>query len=378
MWLLEEGMAFLNHGAFGATPRSVLAEQARIRAAMERQPLRFFVDEAPGATRAAAASIARYVGAHANDVALCENTTSGVNAVLQSFPFEPGDRVLSSNHLYPAVAKTLEYVCRRQGATLDLAQVPCPVGSPSDVVRAFEEAITSRTRLLVVDHVTSMTALIFPVEELVALARSRGIPILIDGAHAPGMLPLDLPALGATWYVGNCHKWLCAPKGAALLWAHPDDPLARGIHPPVISHSFGEPFPSEFDWVGTRDISSWLAIPAALAFRAWLGDSAVRDWNHRLAMHGGAAVASSTGAVPTGPESMIGSMVSLQVPGFLGANPALGDRLRSALWAGERIEVACPVLDGRLYVRVSGQVYNEESATERLAAALPRYLAALE
>ncbi len=371
-------MTFLNHGAFGATPRAVLAEQARIRLTMERQPLRFFVDEAPLATRAAAAAIAEYVGACPDDVALCENTTAGVNAVLQSFPFEPGDRVLSSNHLYPAVEKTLAYVCQRQGASLDLAQVPCPVESPAAVVQAFEEAITPRTRLLVVDHVTSMTALVFPVRELIALARSRGILVLVDGAHAPGMLPLDLPALGATWYVGNCHKWLCAPKGSALLWANPDNHLARQVHPPVISHAFGQPFPSEFDWVGTRDLSSWLAIPAALGFRASLGDSAVREWNHRLAMHARAAVISSTGSAPAGPESMTGSMVALQVTGVTGATEALGARLRTSIWQGERIEVACPVLNGQLYIRVSGQVYNDESEAERLSTILPRYLAPLQ
>jgi isopenicillin-N epimerase len=245
-------------------------------------------------------------------------------------------------------------------------------------VQAFEEAITPRTRLLVVDHVTSMTALVFPVRELIALARSRGILVLVDGAHAPGMLPLDLPALGATWYVGNCHKWLCAPKGSALLWANPDNHLARQVHPPVISHAFGQPFPSEFDWVGTRDLSSWLAIPAALGFRASLGDSAVREWNHRLAMHARAAVISSTGSAPAGPESMTGSMVALQVTGVTGATEALGARLRTSIWQGERIEVACPVLNGQLYIRVSGQVYNDESEAERLSTILPRYLAPLQ
>ena len=343
---------------------------------MERQPLRFFVDEAPSRIRTAAGAIASYVGAEADNVALVENTTAGMNAVLQSFHLAAGDRVLACDHLYPAVRKTLARVCEASGAELDLAAVPCPVTDPGQVVQAFDAAITPRTRLVIADHVTSMTALVFPAEDLVALARARGLPILIDGAHAPGMLPLDLPALDATWYVGNCHKWLCAPKGTALLWANPNDPIARAIAPTVVSHPFGRPFPGPFDWTGTRDLSAWLTLPETLAFRRWLGDRAVRDWNHDLATRGARLVAEAIGGAVAGPDSMLGSMAAVLVPGVERATEADGERLRAAIWQGERIEVACPVWEGRLLIRLSGQVYNDPSAAEALAAVLPGYLEA--
>ncbi|MCO4769766.1 MAG: aminotransferase class V-fold PLP-dependent enzyme [Deltaproteobacteria bacterium] len=369
-------MTFLNHGAFGATPRIVLAAQEALRVHMERQPLRFFVDEAPQAIRAAAAAVASYVGARPEDTALCENTTSGVNAVLRSFPFEPGDRVLSSNHLYPAVEKTLEYVCAGR-ATVDLADVPFPVRSPDQIVDAFAAAITPRTRLLVVDHVTSMTALVFPVRALVELATSHGLPILVDGAHAPGMLPLDLSTLGATWYVGNCHKWLCAPKGVALLWANPAHELGHALHAPVTSHLYSQPYPAEFDWVGTRDLSGWLSLPATLAFRRWLGDEAVRAWNHDLAVRGAATVADAIGGRVLAPEAMLGSMAAVLVPTRVTVEQSDADAVRKRLWERHRVEVALPVLAGRLLVRVSGQVYNDPDAADRLARCLPDALAAL-
>jgi len=368
-------MTFLNHGAFGATPRRVLAAQRELQTHMERQPLRFFVDEAPGLIRAAAASIADFVGADADDVALVENTTAGVSAVLQSFPLQPGDRVLASTHLYPAVDQTLRFMCAQRGAHLDLADVPCPVGSPDEIVHAFAAAITPQTKLLVVDHVTSLTALIFPVERLVALARQHGLPILVDGAHAPGMLPLDLPRLEPTWYVGNCHKWLCAPKGAALLWANPRHPLGHALHSPVVSHLHEQPFPAGFDWIGTRDVSAWLSLPAALEFRAWLGDAAVRAWNQDFAKHGAHTVADAVGGTVTGPDSMIGAIGGVVIPGFEDIGQDVGDALRLALWREERIEVPFPVFAGALCVRISGQVYNDRTAAEQLARVLPKHLA---
>ena len=370
-------MTFLNHGAFGATPRRVLAAQDRIRLAVERQPLRFMMEDLPGALRAAASDLAAFVGANGDDLAFVENTTAGVNAILRSFPLTPGDEVVTADHVYPAVGKTLGFVCARAGASLRLARVGLPVLNPDQVVQAYAAAITPATRLLVVDHVTSGSGLVFPVAAVVALGRRHGLPVLVDGAHGLGMLPLDLTVLGATWYVANCHKWLCAPKGSAMLWANPADPRSRsGLHAPVISHGFDQPFPAEFDWIGTRDVSAWLSVPEAVALRGALGDAAVRDHNDQLAAAGAAVVRAAIGGQLAGPTSMLGSMASVLVPGVTTATQALGDRLRGLLWQ-ERIEVGVPALLGRLLVRVSGQIYNTPDEYERLAAALPRALEAL-
>ena len=371
-------MAFLNHGSFGATPRRVLAAQDRWRLAMERQPMRFMMDELGADLRSAAAELAAFVGARGEDVAFVENTTAGINAILRSRTLRPGDEVVTSDHVYPAVLKTMKYVCARSGADVKLAPVGLPVEGPEQVVDAFARAITPATKLLVVDHVASGSSLVFPVNELVALGARHGVPVLVDGAHGLGMLPLDLPALGATWYVANCHKWLCAPKGAAILWVSPDDPRSRdGLHAPVISHGFEEPFPAEFDWVGTRDHSAWLSVPEALALRRELGDEPLRAHNDRLARDGARLVAEATGGFIAGPESMAASMVSVVLPGFQGATQAHGDRLRSLLWREDRIEIGAPALRERLIVRVSGQLYNEPAEYARLAAVLPARLAAL-
>ena len=377
LWLLEEGMTFLNHGAFGATPRAVLAAQDRIRLAVERQPLRFMY-AVPDALRAAATEVAAFVGAAGEDLAFVENTTAGVNAILRSLTLDTGDEILTADHAYGAVTKSIEFVCTRAGAHLRLAQVPLPVRSPDQVVEAFAAAITPSTRLIVVDHVTSGSALIFPVRQIVELADRAGIPVLVDGAHALGMLPLDLPALGATWYVANGHKWLCGPKGAAILWANPDDPRSRAqLHGTAISHNYLQPFPAEFDWIGTRDLSAWLSMPAALAFRRDLGDQAVRAHNDALAREGGALLAEALGSELTGPASMLGSIAAAEVPGLRGVTQADADVLRGLLWNEDRIEVGAPALLGRMTLRVSAQVYNAQDEYERLAAVLPRRVAQL-
>ncbi len=378
LWLLEEGMAFLNHGSFGATPRRVLAAQDRYRLAMERQPMRFMEEELPTALRATAADLASFVGARGDDLAFVENTSAGVNAVLRSLRLGPGDEVVTGDHVYPAVLKTLDFVCRRSEAHIRLAPIGLPVSGPEQIVDAYASVISPATRLLVIDHVASGSGLVQPVRELVALAEQHGIPVLVDGAHGLGMLPLDLPELGATWYVANCHKWLCAPKGSAMLWANPDDARSLvDLHPPVISHGFDEPFPAEFDWIGTRDFSAWLAVSEALAMRREFGDGAVRAHNDRLARDGGRAVADAIQGALAGPTSMMASMCSVVVPGIEGATQALGDQVRALVWTEHRIEVAVPAILGRLTVRVSGQLYNEPEEYERLAAVLPGCLARL-
>jgi len=370
-------MTYLNHGAFGATPRPLLKVQTAIRDRCERQPLRFYVDETPPLIRLAAEAVGQLLGARGEDIALVENTTVGVNGILRSVPLQAGDRVVTSDHVYPAVLNTLRRVCAARGAELDLAGLPIPLSGPDEVVAAFEDALTPATRLVVVDHIASASGLVFPVERIVALAHARGIPVLVDGAHAPGMLPLSLPAIGADWYVGNCHKWLCAPKGAAILWANPDRPDTKRIGHPVTSNLDGHGFPTEFDWTGTRDLSAWLTLPATVAFHRWLGPEAVQAWNHDVAVRCAEAVAAATGGELIAPTSMMGSLAATRLPGFAGVDQSVGDRLRKRLWEHERIEVFCPALHGHLLVRVSGQVYVEPGAAERLAEALPRHIDAV-
>src|SRR5438552_4100747 len=218
LWPLERGVIFLNHGSFGACPTEVLRHQAALRAEMEREPVRFLSRELDDRLDAARAALAAFLGAEADDLAFVTNATSGVNAVLRSREFADGDELLTTDHAYNACKNALEYVARRTRARVVIAPIPFPVASSDEVVAAIMGRVTPRTRLALIDHVTSPTALVLPVERLIAELARRGIDGLVDGAPAPGMLPLDLPPLRATYYTGNCHKWLCAPKGSAFLW----------------------------------------------------------------------------------------------------------------------------------------------------------------
>ena len=369
-WLLEEGSAHLNHGSFGATPRAVLGSQQRWRLAMERQPMRFFLEELPGALRAAAGQLAEHLGARSDDLAFVDNASTAVNAVLRSLSLSPGDELLTTQHVYDAVGMTLDYVAERTGAKVRRLTLPFPVLDPSDLLQRLDEEIGPRTRLVLVDHITSATALVLPIREAVALCRDRGVPVFVDGAHAPGMVPLDLEGLGADWYTGNAHKWLCAAKGCAFLWVRADAPDRESLRPAVISLSYGQGMPTEFDWTGTRDPSAWLAIDAALAFRRRLGDAPIRAWNDGLCAQAADLLADAWGVELPAPRSMRASMATIPSPVDL---PADADGVRTlSRWLRQthRLEPMPLPFGGRLWIRISAQVYNSLDQYQRLADAM--------
>ena len=370
---IDPDIAFLNNGSFGACPLPVLAAQDAIRREIERQPVAFFADEAPGRVRAAAARLASFLCAAAEDVVFVENATAGMNAVLRSLRFEPGDEILTTDHVYGAVRQVLTHLERTARVVVIEAPVPWPVTGEDELVAAVEARITERTRLLVIDHIASRSALILPVARLAAVARARGVNVLVDGAHAPGQVLLDVPALGADWVVGNCHKWLFAPRGAGFLWARRG--AQDALHPPVISHGYGQGFAAEFDWIGTRDLSAWLAVPAALDFLQGLGAERVRDRNHALALAMAETLAAAWGTGLGAPRDMYGAMATIRVPGRPSA--AAGGELRGRLWREHRVEVPLMAVGEALHVRISAQVFNVPQDYRRLAATLPVLAATL-
>lgn len=368
-FLLEPDMVFLNHGSFGATPIPVLQAERAWREQMERQPLRFFLRELPPALREAATRLAGFVGADPGRLAFVENASSGVNAVLRSLDLRPGDRVVFLSHVYGAVYNTLRYVAARTGAHLVEVRLPAPVWGPDEVLERLHDALRGPARLVVLDHITSTTGLLLPIEELVQLCRDRDVPVLVDGAHALGAVPLDLEALGADWYVSNAHKWLLAPKTCALL--HVAEAHAGTLHPTTISHGYGGGVAAEFDFIGTRDYSPWLAVTAALDFIEALGVDAMRSHNRQLALDARALLRDRVGFTPAGPESMVSTMASLRLPERFGPPTAEGARnLHDHLWDTHRIEVMVQPLAGALWMRVSGQIYNEIADLDRLVDAL--------
>jgi len=363
LWKLHPDATYLNHGSFGATPREVLQAQQDFRDQMEAQPVDFFIRRLPGLIREAADQLAVFVGA--DEVLLVDNATTGVNAVVRSLPLARGDRIVALSHVYPAVQNVLHYACERSGAVLRLV----PIGLPADADRLLEQLDAALpARLAVLDHITSASGLVLPIERMVALCRERNTPVLVDGAHAPGMIPLDLGRQGATWYTGNCHKWLCAPKGSAFLWASEEG--REQLHPVVISHGYGN-LRDEFEFLGTRDYTPWLSLPAALAFRHKLGDEAIRRHNHRLALQARALLLEHLDTEATGPESMVGSMACVRLPERFG-EPVLSQAiaLNERLWAEHRVELPFLAFDGALWLRISAQVYNEPDDYRRLVGLL--------
>jgi isopenicillin-N epimerase len=367
-WLLDPEVAFLNHGSFGATPRAVLAEQDRWRKLMERRPTYFMERELPPALRAAAARLAAFVRARAEDLVFVENATAGCNTLLRSLAFAPDDEILVTDHGYPAVRKAAAYVAARAGARVVEAAVPFPIADAAQVVAAAAARLGPRTRLAIFDHITSPTAIIFPIRELITLCHAAGVPVLIDGAHAPGMLSLDVPSLGADWYTGNCHKWLMAPKGSAFLWVAPD--RQAETRPLVISHGFGQGFTAEFDWVGTRDPSAWLSVPAAIDFHERLGGARLRERNAALVCEQATMLARAWATERGAPGALTGSMAAVRLPL---REPATAERaleLRRKLFDDHRIEVPVTAFAGALWARISAHVYNRPEDYDRLAVAI--------
>ena len=384
-WTLDPAITYLNHGSFGACPRSVLEAQQALRDQLEREPARFFNREAPVLLGAARKELAELLNAPAAGLAFVRNVTVAINSVLRSVPFGAGSELLVTDHEYNATRNIVEYVAAERGCRVVVAEVPFPIAGPEAVIEAVLARVGPRTRLAVIDHVTSPTALVFPIAELVRELESRGVDVLVDGAHAPGMVDVDIAALSPAYYAANCHKWLCAPKGVGFLWVRED--RRQSVRPAVISPGANAPVPPEhryaieFFWTGTDDPTPALALPAALRFLDELvpgGFPALRERNRELALAGRRLVADALGVPLPCPDAMIGAMASLPVPALAGlpapqAVSALSlDPLHDALFRDHAIEVPvlnCPAHPGRL-VRISAQAYNEIGDYERLAAAL--------
>ena len=380
-WTLDPEVVFLNHGSFGACPRPVLEAQSELRARMERQPLQFLSRDLEGLLDEARGQLAELVGAEADDLAFVPNATAGVNTVLRSLPFEPGDELLTTDHAYNACKNALK-LHEPRGVKAVIAQVPWPIRGPQEVIDAVMAAVTPRTRLALLDHVTSPTGLVFPVRELVRLLAERGVDTLVDGAHAPGMLPLDLRDLGAAYYTGNCHKWLCTPKGSALLHVRRDKQAQ--VRPLDISHGANATrtdrsrFRLEFDWRGTDDPTPYLTIPAALRFFSGLlpgGFPELMERNHDLAVRGRRILCEALRIDPPAPEEMLGSLASVplpdaQTPVKVGRN--YWHPLQKAVYEKHRVEAPVMIFPAppRQLIRIACQLYNDESQVQRLAAAL--------
>jgi isopenicillin-N epimerase len=371
-FLLRPGITFLNHGSFGACPRPVFETYQRWQRTLEEQPVEFLGRRLDGLLAEARAPLGAFLGAAPDNFVFVPNTTYGINVIAHSFPLEPGDEVLGTDHEYGAVERTWTFVCEAKGARYRSQPIPLPGASAAEVIEQLWQGVTPRTRALVISHITSPTALIFPVAEICRRAAAEGIVTIIDGAHAPGQIPLNLDELGADFYTGNLHKWLCAPKGSAFLYARPDrQPM---LQPLVVSWGWRaiapgpSPFQDYFGWTGTSDPAAYLSVPAALDFQQRHDWPTVRAACHELAASASQRIGALTGLASISPETpdWYSQMRAIPIP----RTDIPGSEQQRRLWDHYQIEI--PVVDwqDQRFVRISIQAYNTPADVDRLIAAL--------
>lgn len=374
LFLLDPTVIFLNHGSFGATPRPVFEQYQTWQRELERQPVEFLGRRFDSLMREARAALAAYVHVGVDDLVYVPNATTGLNIVARSLPLTAGDEILSTDHEYGALDRTWRFIARKTGAVYKRQSIPVPVTTADDFIERFWSGVTPRTRVIFLSHITSPTALIFPVQEICRRARNAGILSIIDGAHAIGQIPLDLREIDADFYSSNLHKWLCCPKGSAFLYARPDKQSL--IEPLIVSWGYESEKPSasrfidEQEWNGTRDIAAFLTTPAAIRFfeeNCW---DEVRAKCHALAQYAREQITTRTGLRPLSPDSSewYMQMVTLPLP------PCDAVQLKARLYDEFRIEVPIVTWQNQQFIRVSLQAYNAADDVEKLVIALERLL----
>jgi len=372
-FLLDPDLVFLNHGSFGAVPRVVQNAYEALQRAMERNPVEWLGRRAPQLLAAARADVARYVGAAADDIVFFPNPTTAVNMVAHALHLQPGDEVVSTDHDYGAMMRTWTRLCREADATYIRVPIPLPLTTAEDYIERVWSAVTPRTRALFLDRLTSATALIFPVDELCRRARAAGIVSIVDGAHVPGHIALDVQAVGCDIFTGAIHKWISAPKGCSFLFARKD---TQGWLDPLVTswgweseYPTGSRFIDYHEWQGTRDLSPFLAASPAIDFCNSHDWSAVQAEGHRLALLARTRINELTGLESIAPDDCIGQMASIRLPSHV--DPVA---LKAQLFDEFRVEAPLPVLNGEPFIRLSFAAYNTEADAVAVVAALATVL----
>ncbi len=382
-FLLDKSLVFLNHGSFGATPRQVLIAQERVRQRMEAEPIRFFVEELEVGLDDSRAEMSKFVGCDPEGFAFVFNATAGVNAVLRNLDFSPGDEVITSTHEYNACNNVLRWAVEKHGVVMVNADVPFPIEDEDQALAAILAKVTSRTKLAMVSHITSPTGLIMPVERIVRELERRGVDTLVDGAHAPGFLPLDISRINPAYYTGNFHKWVCAPKGCAFLYVRED--WRKGIRPVIISHGANSlrtdrsRYRLEFDYVGSMDASPWIVAGECVRVMEKIfpgGWPGIMKHNRDLALAARKLLCERFDSPLAAPESMIGSMATIRIPDRSPSENGIPTRYHDPIqnrlirdWGVQAPINNFPAPPARS-VRISAQIYNTFAQYEYLAEAI--------
>ena len=371
-FFLDPDITFLNHGSFGACAKPVYEDLLNWQLQMEREPVKFFEDTIFDALKKSRQVLGNYINCPADDLVYFPNPTTAINAAARSLKLEPGDEVLSTNHIYGALDRTWKYICNKNEAEFVKADIPFPIQSKDEFLNSFFAAVTSKTRVIFLSHITSMTAMIFPVEEVVEFARENNILSIIDGAHVPGHIPLNINTLNPDIYTGACHKWMCSPKGTSFLYVKKE--LQENIHPLVVSWGWESENPSDsqfldwHEWQGTRDMSAFLTIPEAVKF---MDDN---DWPNvsrkcrKMVIQTRNQLLNYLNISPPCPDDWLGQMASIPMP----FNDAF--EIKNALLNKYHIQVPIFTWEGKVYLRYSIQAYNSESDLEKLLSAIKELL----
>lgn len=384
-WMLDPDVLFLNHGSFGACPAAIQDRRFRLLEELESNPVDFFLRKYPELLFEQWRRIEEFCHAEPGSMVFVENATEGVNTILRSLHFEPGDQLLTTTQEYFSSRNALYSTALRSGAELVEAVVPFPVSDDDSVVNSVIDRVTERTKLVLLDHISSPTGMIFPIECIVSELTKRGIDTLIDGAHGPGMVPLNLAELGAAYYTGNCHKWLCTPKSVALLYVRPD--RQRLIHPLATSrlpedfHTDFSDYQVEFFWGGTTDPTPMLCVSASLDFMGGLlkgGWESLMNDNRQKVLRAGKMICSVLGVEPPCPDGMLGSMFPIPLPWLqppTPPSPDWADPFQNWLWTEHRIEVLVTFIlnEPRRILRISAQLYNGDDEYRYLAEVMAKY-----
>ncbi|NUQ86147.1 MAG: aminotransferase class V-fold PLP-dependent enzyme [Anaerolineales bacterium] len=374
-FLLDPSITFLNHGSFGATPRPVFEEYQRWQRELERQPVEFLGRRFAGLMAKSRAALGAYLGAPADDLVYTQNVTIAVNIVARSLELGSGDEVLATDHEYGAMDRTWRFFAKERGFRYVNRHIELPITSEEKFVEDFWRGVTERTRVVFISHITSPTAIVLPIREIVRRAREAGVLTVVDGAHAPGQLPMRLDALEADFYCGNLHKWLCAPKGAGFLYARPD--VQQLLKPLVVSWGYesespsGSRFIDHHEWCGTRDAAAFLSVPAAIQFQEDNRWDEVREACHALVAYAQKRICELTGIAPLHPQTdaWFRQMASAPLPAD--TNPL---RLKNQLYDDQRIEIPVSEWNGKKLLRISVQGYNSKRDLDRLLRALSTLL----
>jgi isopenicillin-N epimerase len=373
LFLLDPEIIYLNHGSFGACPRPVFEKYQEWQRELERQPMAFLSRRVVALMAEAREMLAAYINCSADEVVYFTNPTTALNMVLRNLDLRPGDEVLASDHEYGALDRSWRFICSQKGAHYVRQPVTLPMASPEKFVEQFFQGLTPRTRVVYLSHITSPTGLIFPVEAVCRLARQKGLITIVDGAHAPGQVALDVASIGADFYAGACHKWLCAPKGSAFLYARRE--VQDQLLPLVVSWGYqadpgfgtGNNYIDYHEWQGTRDLAPFLAVPAAIVFQEQHHWDAVRDRCHHLAQGTRARLNALTDLSPICPDTSMwfAQMFAARLP-----EETEVEKLKDRLYSSYRIEVPVYRWNDQPLIRVSVQGYNTQGDTDALIEAL--------